>query len=204
MKPVFWIVGAAAMSLSACAGTPDATLAPELDGTYRLDPAHASIIWRIDHANGLSKFVGRFDAFDASLDFDPLAPQASALSVTIEAASVNTGLPDFDAKLAGAGDVFDADNHPQITFRSTSVEVTGPDTGVVTGDLTLRGRTAPVSLDVAFNGTLNSFLTQNRDVVGFSATGTFDRTDFGADAWVSFGVGAEIDLLIEAEFIREE
>jgi polyisoprenoid-binding protein YceI len=187
--------------VSACVSTPSIAPTAAPSGDYRLDPQHASLVWRIGHANGLSRYTARFDRFDAALVFDPTAPEAARLEVVIEAASVNTGLPAFDEKLAAADDVFDADTHPQIRFVSTKIEPTGPATGRVSGNLTLRGQTAPVTLEVTYNGGVFDPL-RGADAIGFSATGAFDRTVFGADAWTSFGVGREVEVQIEAEFLR--
>lgn len=190
---------AALLPAAGCVSAP--SLAPDAApaGAYALDPAHASLVWRVPHGAGLSRYTARFDRFDAALDFDPAAPENARVDVTIEAASVSTGDPDFDAQVAGA--VFDAAAYPTIRFTSTAVEVTGPNTARVTGDLVFRGVSAPATLDVTYNGGATDPL-RGADVVGFSATATIDRTAFGADAYVNFGVGATVELLIEAEFLK--
>jgi polyisoprenoid-binding protein YceI len=189
----------ALVALAGCVSAP--SIAPDAApaGAYAVDPGHASLVWRVAHGEGLSRDTARFDRFDAALDFDPAAPADARLDVTIEAASVSTGDPEFDAQVARI--VLDAEAHPTIRFRSTSVEATGPASGRVTGDLSFRGVTAPVTLDVAYNGGANDPL-RGADVVGFSATGTLDRTTFGADAYVNFGVSAVVELQIEAEFLK--
>ncbi len=187
----------------ACAPTPVASFAAAPQGEYRLDPNHASIIWRVGHLNGLSRFVGRFDDFDAALDFDPAAPEQSRLTATIDATSINTGLGDFDGQIANNANLLDARRHPEIRFESTALELNGDNRATLTGDLTLRGVTAPVTLDVTFNGATRDPLRRGAQVVGFSARSTVRRSDFGADAYVRFGVADDVELLIEAEFIRE-
>lgn len=187
------------LALAACATQP--SIAPDAApaGAYRLDPAHASLVWRVSHGGGMSRYTARFDRFDAALDFDPANPSAARLEAAIDAASVSTGDPAFDAQVADV--VLAADDHPGIRFVSTSVEITGPATARVTGDLTFHGATAPLVLDVVYNGGDFDPL-RGADVIGFSATGSLDRTAFGADAYLNFGVGAVVELQIEAELLK--
>ncbi len=187
--------------LAACAATPSLDVEAIEPGAYTLDPSHASLVWRVGHANDMSRYTARFDSLDAELDFDPARPELARLSVTVDAASVSTGLPDFDDKIATHARLFDAANHPQIRFESRSIRPTGARTGEVTGDLTLRGQTRPVTLDVTFNGGAFDPL-RRADAIGFSATGVLVRSEFGADAFINFGVGDEVELMIEAEFLK--
>ena len=168
-------------------------------GAYRLDPDHISLLWKVDHL-GFSTFVGRFDRVEASLDFDPAAPAASRLEVLVDTASIDSRLPALDDTLRGSG-WLDAAAYPQAVFRSTAIEVTGEKTGKVTGDLTLHGVTRPVSLDVTFNGGADNLLT-GRYTLGFDATGSIERSDFGIDNLVP-AVGDEVTLEIHAEFSRQ-
>lgn len=191
------------LASAACAPMPQPDLTAAPAGDYALDPSHASVVFRVDHANGLSRFVGRFDTFDAALTFDPTAPEAARIEATIDAASINTGLGDFDDQLANHNAILDAKDHPQIRFASTNITLTGENTALVTGDLTLRGQTRPLTLDVVFNGSARDVLRGNRQVLGFSATARVNRSEWGADAYVNFGVGDEVEMLIEAEFLRQ-
>jgi polyisoprenoid-binding protein YceI len=186
--------------VAACVSAPSTAPQAAPAGAYVLDPNHASLIWRVSHGAGLSRYTARFDRFSAALDLDPAAPEQARLDVAVEAASVSTGNPDFDSQVADV--VFNAGSHPEIRFVSTSVEVTGENRARVTGDLTFHGVTAPAVLDVVYNGGAHDPL-RRADVVGFSATGTIDRTVFGADAYTNFGVGEEVELLIEAEFLKQ-
>jgi len=169
-------------------------------GQWSLDRAHASITWQVRHM-GLSWYTGRFDAFDATLDFDPAAPGTAQMTAIIETASVSTGDPDFDAELAS--DWLHADRNPQIVFRITAIAVTGETTGQVTGELTLNGVTRPVTLDVVFHGGLTNWL-EGRPAVGFSANGTLDRDTFNVGNLPHSLVGPTVRILIEAEFLGEE
>jgi polyisoprenoid-binding protein YceI len=169
-------------------------------GQWSLDPGHASLTWQVQHM-GLSWYTGRFDDFDATLDFDPAAPGTARMTAIIETASVSTGDPDFDADLAS--DWLNAGQHPQILFRTTQIDVTGETTGQVTGELTLNGVTNPVTLNVTFNGGLTNWL-EGRPALGFSADGHLDRDMFNVGNLPHSIVGPTVRILIEAEFLREE
>lgn len=196
--------------------TPDVAQQPSADaaaypvavnlpaGEYRLDPRHTSVLFRIRH-EGLAWFTARFDTKDATLTLDPNDPSHSQLSASVEAASVNTGVLSaqgervFDHTIARA---LGADQTPTITFVSTSIERTGPNTGRITGDLTLNGQTHPATLDATFVGDTSDLLRGGSRVLGFSAQGTIDRTDWGVNDWRAF-TGAEVQIIIEAEFVKD-
>jgi polyisoprenoid-binding protein YceI len=167
-------------------------------GAYRLDPHHWSIAFDVDHF-GYSRFVSRFDKAEATLEAVPATPEKSRVDVTIKAASIDTNDPELDAMLKGA-DLFDAAKYPDIRFVSTSVKRTGKNTGEMTGDLTIHGATHPVTLAVVFNGAAPDPLTGD-DTIGFSATGAFDRSQWGLSAWWP-AVGNDVHVRIEAEFVK--
>ncbi|MDE1173134.1 MAG: YceI family protein [Parvibaculaceae bacterium] len=169
------------------------------DGRYKLDADHWSILFDVDHL-GYSRFVSRFDKASATLDFVSKDPAASRIEVEIEAASVDTKVPALDVMVKGT-DMFDAGAYPRISFKSTKLERTGPNQGVMTGDLTIRGQTHPVSLNVTFNGASPNPLT-GKETLGFSAQGTFSRADFHLGSWYP-AVGNEVHVAIQAEFDRE-
>jgi polyisoprenoid-binding protein YceI len=167
-------------------------------GAYRTDPEHASLLFKIDHL-GFSQLVGRFDRFDAALDFDPKQPGAARLTVLIDPASIDLNLPKFEQDLRGP-DWFDVARFPQARFESRKIEITGEKTGKVEGDLTLHGVTAPVTLEVTFNGAGDSLIT-GRYTLGFAASGTLLRSTFGLGAYAP-AVGDQVILEIHAEFER--
>jgi len=167
-------------------------------GQYSLDKDHAVLLWKINHL-GFSSYIGRFNEFDASLDFDPENIENASLEVIIDTASIDVGNPDFEDDLRGSS-WFDVENHPQAVFRTTSfVESLSEDTFVYRGDLTFLGTTAPVDLTVTFNGGGNNFLTR-RYTLGFTATTTFQRSDFGLTNLVRFGIGDDVELEVHVEF----
>jgi len=169
-------------------------------GAFALDLDHATILWKVDHL-GFSQFVGRFDRFDARLDFDPAAPEAATLEVVIDTGSVSTHVPGFADELRGSS-WLDTDRHPEARFVSRAITLTGPDTGTVEGDLTFLGTTGPVTLEVTFNGGAGNLLT-GRYTLGFAATAVLDRTAFGLTTFVP-AIGRDVTLEIHAEFIEND
>ena len=142
-------------------------------GTWKLDPNHSDVGFVVGHLV-MSKVHGRFDAFSGTVVTDEDLARAS-VSVSIEAASVDTHLPVRDNQVRSA-DFLDAEHFPNITFESTAVR---DDAGryFVDGDLTIRGTTRPVTLDLTVNGFSPDTFGATR--VSFSATTTIDRNDFG-------------------------
>lgn len=167
-------------------------------GAYALDQKHASLLFKVNHL-GYSTYVGRFEKLDATLDFDAADVSAAHVEANIGVASLDVANDEFAQTLTGAN-WFDAAAFPEAVFRSTSVEKTGETTGRMTGDLTLHGVTAPVTLDVNFNGGAQDLL-RGGYVVGFSATGNFSRKAFGVDRFASI-VGDDVEIDIEAEFVK--
>lgn len=165
-------------------------------GQYESDPGHSYIYFSYFHA-GYSKPIIRWRDWKGTLDWNPGDPAQSELIVVINVAGVDTGLDLFDGHLTGA-DYFDAEQFPTITFKSTKLEQTGPQTGVLTGDLTIKGVTRPLSLDVTLNkAAKDDFFKAYK--LGFSARGQLKRSDFGLGAYVPV-VSDEVDLVIETEF----
>ena len=142
-------------------------------GTWQLDPAHSDVGFVVGHLV-VSKVHGRFDAFSGTVVTDENLSRTS-VNVSIEAATVNTHLPVRDNQVRSA-DFLDAEHFPDITFVSTAVrEESGQ--YFVDGDLTIRGTTRPVTLDLTVNGFSPDTFGANR--ASFSATTTIDRNDFG-------------------------
>lgn len=191
-----------AVSLAACSTTATQTLVAVDPGAYVLDKAHGSIVWRVKH-QGLSWYTGRLTDFDATLDFDPENPTASRVQAIINPNSVSAEHPtneDWDATIAE--DFFRSAEFPQIVFESTSAAQTSEFAGQVTGDLSFLGVTKPLTLDVIYNGAINaSPLHRGKGLVGFSATTTIHRSDFGLTNYSSF-VGDEVEIIVEVEFVE--
>jgi len=179
--------------------TADSDLAWMPAGTYVIDPYHASLICGVSHF-GRSTYVFRFNKIDASYDYDPAAPDATKLTVSIDVNSLDTGWDKLNKKFSR--DFAGAANSPIARFVSTTISH-GDATGVVTGDLTLNGVTKPVSLAVTFNGygPLGPMGLLGKKA-GFSATGTVKRSDFGLKKHRRM-VGDNISLQFDAEFIAK-
>jgi polyisoprenoid-binding protein YceI len=177
-------------------------------GEYKLDKTHASLHFRVNHL-GFSNYTARFNEFDATLQLDPANPAAASLTATVNPASLDTDSPlkTFNAQVSGE-EFLDAAKFPQITYKSTRVEMTGPDTARVTGDLTFHGVTKPVTLLAKFNGGYASMpMDPSGSRIGFSATGTLNRSEFGVGYGVpapgtTMGVSDAVEIIIEAEFSR--
>ncbi|HEV2561824.1 MAG TPA: YceI family protein [Rhizomicrobium sp.] len=182
---------------------PVSTPAPA--GDYTLDKAHASLIFRVDHM-GFSNFTARFAHFDAKLTLDPAHPAKSSVDATIDPNSLETDNPPagFLDMLHGV-QWLDAGKFPAITFHSTRIMMTSPNTARITGDFSLHGVTRPLVLTAKFNGGYAGFALDPHARVGFSAHGALKRSDFGIAYGIpapgtKMGVGDLVDVTIEAEF----
>jgi polyisoprenoid-binding protein YceI len=171
-------------------------------GTYALENRHSQVMFSIAHL-GLTDFWGRFDRLSGAMNFDPAAMEKSSVSITIDMSSVDTPSERLNSELASAS-VFDAPNYPNATFQSTSVTRTGPDTGLIAGNLTMHNVSKPVVLEVTFNGGESSPMGSGY-VLGFHATATIRRSDFGLTGmpWEPM-VGDEVNLVIEAMFEQKK
>ena len=202
MKIVSSLAFAAGLALAVAAPV-SAQLATDVPaGTFKIDPTHASVTWKVMHM-GLSNYTARFAKVDATLTFDPAKPETSTLTATVDPMSIKTDFPfvekeNFDKVLATSAKWFNAEFFDKIEFKSTVVKMTGAKTADVTGDLTLLGVTKPVVLKVTFNGGMAAHPMSKKPAVGFSATVTVKRSEFGMTANIPF-VGDDVAVLIEAE-----
>ncbi len=162
---------------------------------FVVDLSHTRILFNATHL-GFSVMPGIFRDFDVKLDFDPVNPTSSSFAVTIKADSVDMFHDELNAHLRNA-DFFDTAHHPTITFVSSKVEMIDATHAKVTGALTLRGKTLPVTLQVTLNK-LGKHPMHQKQHVGFAATTTIDRSAFGMTYGVPM-VGAEIPLTIALE-----
>lgn len=197
------VVLTGAVLLAACDGklaptTVDTEVVAMKAGQYTLDKDHASLLFKVNHLS-FSTYIGRFNALDASLDFDPEKIENSKLQVTVDMKSLDVNNPKFAEDLRGSS-WLDVEKFPQAVFKTTKfVSSTDKNKFKFEGDLTFHGVTAPVTLDVTFHGGGRNFLTR-KFTLGFSASTKFKRSAFGMDNMVSFGVGDDIELEIHAEF----
>lgn len=181
-------------------------------GTYHVDPPHGRLLFSVNHL-GFSEYIGLFRTFQATLVFDPSAPEKMQLAAKIDATSVETAYKDakldFNSVLAGP-ELLDAGKYPDITFKSTAVRVTADNEAAVTGDLTMHGVTKPVTMHVRYNGGYaGNPLDPGGARVGFSAEGALFRSDFGMAFGIPapgtmMGVGDLVSFRIEIELVNPD
>ena len=167
-------------------------------GVYALDSSHGKITWSVKHL-GFSTYYGQFVNVEATLNLDPANPSASSLTATIPLTDVDPNSDGLKAHLQTA-DFFDTANHPVATFVSRSVTVDADDASeaTVVGDLTLRGVTRPVTMEVEFNQAGPSMGGAYR--VGFDGEATIKRSEFGVDYAVP-AVSDDVEQHIEGELV---
>ncbi|HEY1073443.1 YceI family protein [Brevundimonas sp.] len=168
-------------------------------GDYKLDPAHGKITWSVDHL-GFSTYTGQFVNVQAELKLDPANPSASSLTASIPLTEVASNSDGLNRHLQTA-DFFDTANHPVATFRSVHImlDPAKPNEAMVHGELTLRGVTRPVTMEVEFN---QAGQTRGGYKAGFDGEATIKRSEFG----INFGLpalGDEVELHIEGEFVKQ-
>lgn len=171
---------------------------------WTLDPGHTTAEFSARHMM-ITTVRGRFAPPTGSISFDPAAAAVASVEAVIDATTLTTGLADRDNHLK-SGDFLDVANFPQITFKSTSVEPTSDTTANVTGDLTIRDVTRPVTLNVEFLGTQKDPWGGTR--AGFTATTKINREDWGLTWNVALEaggilVGKDITLNLEVEGILQ-
>ncbi len=154
-----------------------ATGTTSLTGSYTLDPAHSRVGFSARHAM-VTKVRGAFNDVAGSGYLDEANPANSHLELTIKAASIDTRNADRDAHLR-SNDFLAMDEHPEITFRSTAVTKQGADRYLVTGDLTVRGVTRPVTVEFEFTGSAVDPWGNLR--IGFEGATTINRKDWGVN-----------------------
>jgi polyisoprenoid-binding protein YceI len=169
---------------------------------YVIDPAHTSIGFMVMHI-GFARTLGIFREAEGSFVFDETVPAVQDIQATIKAASVFTNHDKRDDHIRNA-DFLDAAQHPTITFKGREAVKTGPRTGRITGDLSLRGVTRPVTLEVVWNRSGVYPFGDKQHVVGISARTTIKRSEFGMTyALAGDLVGDEVEIILEFEAIRQ-
>lgn len=171
--------------------------APE---AYKIDASHAQIMFSYNHL-GYSTNWGMFSGFEGEIAFDAENPAASSVTVGFPVRTMLTG---WEARFEHfmSPDFFGAAEDEMVTFTSTAIEVTGETTARITGDLTLNGVTKPVVLDAVLNQA-STHPMENKPWLGFSATTTLLRSDFGVGAFAPF-VSDEVAVQISLEAMKAE
>ncbi|MCU0689036.1 MAG: YceI family protein [Phycisphaerales bacterium] len=178
------------------AAAPAATNAP-----FDLDPVHTSVVFGIKHMN-VANFYGTFDKFSGSFNIDAANPANTKINITVEADSVDSNNKGRDDHLKGP-DFFSVKEFPTITFVSTKVEkASGENMFNLTGDLTFRGVTKPITATLQYTGT-GPGRQPGITLQGFEARFTFKRSDFGNTYLVGKGLSDEVSMLVAVEGIRK-
>ncbi|KRG65675.1 polyisoprenoid-binding protein [Stenotrophomonas humi] len=164
-------------------------------GTYKLDPTHTDVLVQWNHL-GFSNPTAHFGNADGTLVYDAADVTKSTVEVTLPLSGLNSFTAKFDEHLRSA-DFFDAAKFPTATFKSTKVEAAGTNKLTVTGDLTVKGVTKPVVLDVTINGA-GEHPMMKVPSVGFDATTTFKRSEFGIGAYAP-NVSDDVKVRITTE-----
>ena len=179
---------------------------------WSFEPGHTAAEFSVRHMM-VTHVRGHFKNVHGSLEFDPMLPEASRVEVTIDARGLWSGEPDRDAHLRSP-DFLDADRFPEITFKSNAVRLVSPNEALVTGALSIRGVTKPVTLEVHYLGQWETPWWEDgvdkgpKTRAGFEATARIDRHDFGV-SWNSplarggIVVGHQVLITIDAEAIVE-
>ena len=175
-------------------------IAPDLSvltsGDYVMDKTHGYVMFTYLH-QGYSKPILRFNDVDAVLTYDAEDVSNSTVTVDIDPASIDSGVAKFDEHLVGE-DMFDVATFPEIKFTTTSFKRVTPSTGKLVGDLTMKGVTKPVTLDVDFNAAgINRWSKQ--PMMGFSARADILRSDWNLGYAVP-AVSDEVEIILEVEF----
>ncbi|MBX9833774.1 MAG: YceI family protein [Burkholderiaceae bacterium] len=187
------------VSLFAVAAATVMTAGAAQAATYTIDPTHTFVTFEISHF-GATTNRGRFDKKQGSVEFDRAA-KTGKVDITIDTTSVNTGTPPFDKHLQSA-DLFDAAKHPTIKFVSDKFSFTGDKVSEVTGQLTLLGKTAPITLKATQFNCYDSPMLK-REVCGGDFETTIDRTQWGMNYGVEWGFPKNVRLVVQIEAVKQ-
>lgn len=193
------LIAAAAVPAIAQTGLPGTqSKAPVTAGTYKVDPAHTQVTWTLNHM-GFSMLSGQFGAQDGTLTIDPAKPAATKLDVTFAIDQLSVTSTQFAGHLKSK-DFFDAATYPTARFVSTGVVASG-NTAKITGNLTIKDQTKPVTIDATFVGAGTNPMSKKVNF-GFRGTATIKRSDFGL-GYATPVVADSVKLDINAAFAAQ-
>jgi polyisoprenoid-binding protein YceI len=176
----------------------------EVQTRWAFDPFHTQVEFTAKHL-GMMTVRGNFLDVAASGEIYPDRPEASSVEVTVQTASIRTHNPQRDNDLR-ASNFLEVDRYPTMHFQSTKIESTGADTYSMTGDLTIKGNTRPVTFKVVKYGEFNDPMMGHR--IGYSAESKINRKDFGLTFNMMLDgkliVSEEVQIFIEGEFIEQK
>jgi polyisoprenoid-binding protein YceI len=168
-------------------------------GNYKVDTGHTLVVFKVDHL-GFNSYWGIFGGSTGTLTIDPAKPAAATVSIEIPLSGITTTSEGLTTHMKGA-DFFEIAKFPTATFKSTSVAVSGT-TAKISGNLTVKGITKPIVLDAKFTGAGPHPMNKKVNI-GFEATGTLKRSDFG----IAYGipmVSDQVELKITAAFEKAD
>ena len=186
-------------SLLAVAAATAMTAGAAQAANYAIDPTHTFVTFEIGHF-GATTNRARFDKKQGTVEFDRAA-KTGKVDITIDTTSVNTGTPPFDKHLQSA-DLFDAAKHPTIKFVSDKFSFNGDKVSEVSGQLTLLGKTAPVTLKATQFNCYDSPMLK-REVCGGDFETTIDRTQWGMNYGVEWGFPKNVRLVVQIEAVKQ-
>ena len=167
-------------------------------GNYKIDPVHSVAYFEVGHAGGISRFMGRFNDMSGDLVVD--TPEKSKIRVDVKVDSVDTKSEGLDKHLKSP-DFFNAVQFPLLSFVSSTVTLNGSGEGTVAGNLTLHGVTKPVTFKLKEIGAGPGPRGDSR--VGYTASATIKRSDFGIAYGIPKAATDEVDLRINIEAIKQ-
>ncbi|MFO7757231.1 MAG: YceI family protein [Roseovarius sp.] len=194
--------------LSAFAGICAATtlgIAPPANAepaTWEIDPEHTVVAFTVMHID-FAKVLGRFSEIEGRFVYDPETRELGQVRVEIGAQSVDTDHAERDGHVR-SDDFLDTGNHPTIRFAADGGTPQSETQGTVTGDLTIRGVTQPVTLDVTLNKRGDYPFGHGKETLGISATAEIQRSDFGMTYALPTMVGDTVDIMLEFEALRAD
>ena len=186
-------------SLLAVAAATAMTAGAAQAANYAIDPTHTFVTFEISHF-GATTNRARFDKKQGTVEFDRAA-KTGKVDISIDTTSVNSGTPPFDKHLQSA-DLFDAAKHPTIKFVSDKFSFNGDKVSEVTGQLTLLGKTAPVTLKATQFNCYDSPMLK-REVCGGDFEATIDRTQWGMNYGVEWGFPKNVRLVVQIEAVKQ-
>lgn len=197
LLPVALLAAGALLQPSGIAGSATATLPAPEPVSWKIDPVHTSVGFRIKHM-GASWFHGRFNEVSGTIVYDAEAPAASSIQFEVATASVDTNHKDRDDHLRNA-DFFNAKVHPKISFRSTEVAAAGKDKLTVKGVLSLHGVEKELELAVDFTGTGKA---PWGELIGFETSFTIQRSEFGITTYPG-ALGEDVRVHVSIEAVKQ-
>ena len=191
------VLFAAALALSPVAAIADGHAKAD---AYKLDASHSQIVFSYNHL-GFSTTYGMFSGFEGDITWDKASPENSTVTVSMPVSSMFTGWEQRTAHFLSP-DFFAAADEDLVTFTSTGIEITGDDTALITGDLTMNDVTKSVVLDAKLNAE-GTHPMAKKDWAGFDATVTLLRSDFNVGAFAPF-VSDEVSVMISVEAMKAD